>query len=338
MQKTSYNNHYYLLALLSFFMALVPAHRFCSLDVKRRPDLQSDHCPNWCIWIFIVQIWIVYTYASIAKLYPDWLDGSAIASLLRTKTHYVLIGGLLGQKWFQLFLAYGGILFDLLIVPALLWKQTFQIALGLSAVFHLFNSIVFQIGVFPYMALALNVFFFDGETIRSYCFKRKSPGAPYGLPPCPARPLVVYGLALYFMLQILIPLRHHAIAGDVTWTEEGHRHAWRMMLRNKVGVIRMHAIDHASAQQWRINLRDFLTPKQVQKIATRPDMLWQFCQFLKAHFAQRGIPNVSLYATSMVQLNGHPYRPLYDNTFDLARVDWYHWRHNSWITLQRHPP
>lgn len=72
MQKTNYNNHYYLLLLLSFSMALVPAHRFASSDVKRRPDLRSEHCPNWCIWIFIVQIWIVYTYTSIAKLYPDW--------------------------------------------------------------------------------------------------------------------------------------------------------------------------------------------------------------------------------------------------------------------------
>lgn len=48
---------------------------------------------------------------------------------------------------------------------------------------------------------------------------------------------------------------------------------------------------------------------------------------------QRGIPNVSLYVYSSVRLNGHRYSPLYDSTFDLARVDWRHWRHNSWIML-----
>ena len=68
MQKASYNNHYYLLMLLSFLMVLLPANRYASLDVKFNPSLKRLSMPSWCKWIFVIQLFILYTYASIAKL------------------------------------------------------------------------------------------------------------------------------------------------------------------------------------------------------------------------------------------------------------------------------
>src|SRR5690606_16720333 len=154
MQKTSYNNHYYLLMLLAYIMAFFPAHKDASLDAKRNPNLRSHSMPNWIRWTIILQLFIVYTYASVAKLYADWLDFSMIDVLMQSKMDYFLIGELLQQKWVHKIVAIFGILFDLLIVPALLWKPTRKIAFVLSIFFHLFNSIVFQIGIFPYLSLA----------------------------------------------------------------------------------------------------------------------------------------------------------------------------------------
>ncbi len=37
--------------------------------------------------------------------------------------------------------------------------------------------------------------------------------------------------------QVYLPVRHYFIPGNVFWTEEGHRMAWRMMLRNKAGEV-----------------------------------------------------------------------------------------------------
>ena len=37
-------------------------------------------------------------------------------------------------------------------------------------------------------------------------------------------------LALYIFLQCVIPLRHYLYPGDVNWTLEGDRMAWRMKL------------------------------------------------------------------------------------------------------------
>ncbi|NBC57075.1 MAG: HTTM domain-containing protein, partial [Bacteroidetes bacterium] len=116
MQKTSYNNHYYLLILLLIFMSIVPAHRYKSVDVKLNPKLKCHHMPNWVIIFIVAQLWIVYTYASVAKIYPDWLDATVPKLLMQGKSHFYLVGELLQQSWIHYSIAYFGILFDLLIV------------------------------------------------------------------------------------------------------------------------------------------------------------------------------------------------------------------------------
>ena len=68
MQKSYYNNHYYLLLLISFLMIFLPANRYASLDVKQRRVNQEQTMPNWISLLFIFQMFIVYFYASVAKL------------------------------------------------------------------------------------------------------------------------------------------------------------------------------------------------------------------------------------------------------------------------------
>jgi uncharacterized membrane protein YphA (DoxX/SURF4 family) len=48
MQKSSYNNHYYLLMLLSGIMVFLPAHKYASVDVKLNPERKSYSMPQWC--------------------------------------------------------------------------------------------------------------------------------------------------------------------------------------------------------------------------------------------------------------------------------------------------
>ena len=44
MQKTSYNNHYYLMLLFNFIFCFLPANRYHSIDVKMKPNLQRLAC------------------------------------------------------------------------------------------------------------------------------------------------------------------------------------------------------------------------------------------------------------------------------------------------------
>ena len=174
MQKTAYNNHYYLLLLISFLMIFLPSNSYASLDVRQNRIKEENTMPYWISLLFIIQVAIVYVFASIAKFYPDWLDGTFTRNLLADSTNVIALKKLFLQKWFYLFIAYMGIIFDLLIVPLLLFKKTRMLALLASLTFHLFNAIFLEIGIFPFFALTFALFFYEPETIRSVFLRRKT--------------------------------------------------------------------------------------------------------------------------------------------------------------------
>ncbi|MCR9265367.1 MAG: HTTM domain-containing protein [Flavobacteriaceae bacterium] len=330
MQKTSYNNHYYLLMLLAYIMAFLPAHKDASLDAKLNPKLHSFTMPNWVRWTIIFQLFIVYTYASVAKLYGDWLDFSIIELLMKSKSDYFLIGELLQEKWVHKIVAFFGIFFDLLIVPALLWKPTRKIAFALAIFFHLFNSAVFQIGIFPYLSLAFTVFFFEPQTIRNVFLKTKKVVVEQSKTLPENHRWVLGILGGYFLIQLLLPLRHHAFQDDVLWTEEGHRLSWRMMLRSRSGTIRYRVVNKKTDKVTFIDLGDYLTKKQRRRVACYPDFAWQFAQHLKKDYAQKG-EDIQVFVTNTVKINQGEYYEFIDPKVDLASVPWKHFAHNDWI-------
>lgn len=333
MQKTHYNNHYYLLILLSIFMLIVPAHAYFSSDAKRWNSVVSTTCPRWCINIFIAQMWIVFTFASLHKLYPGWLNGDFIFMNFVGKKDYWLIGDLLQKGWLQQIVIYGGILFDGLIIYFLLWKRTRKAAFIIGIFFHLFNSIVFQIGIFPYLMISLMVFFFEPEVVRRTFFRKKpivkiEKSLPALTPSCLAFMLV---FSIYFGHQLYLPLRHHLYKGDVFYTEEGHRLAWRMMLRYKSGYTNYNIYDPKSDSSWVVRPADRLTRKQAYSLPGHPDMIWQFAQYLEKEYKKEGFEDVEIRVESFVRLNREPQVRLIDNNIDLTKVRWQSLKHSDWI-------
>ncbi len=335
MQKTNYNNHYYLLLILLLAMCIVPANRYASLDVKRKPEIQSLTCPRWCVWLFITQITIVYFYASIAKIHPDWIEGKPISIMFANKQNYFLIGSLLQKEWLQSIVVYGGILFDGLVVPGLLWRKTRKYAFALSIPFHLFNSIVFQVGIFPYLALAWTLFFYPPEVSRKL-FLNNRPALSEDYEPrhtaeYKVNRVIIGVLIIHFAIQILLPLRHHYFKSNVLWTEEGHRLAWRMMLRVKRGDIKFTIKNKDGHEEWEVKPTEYVTYKQASFIAYKPDFLWQFVQILKKDYTDKGYPDIEIYAKGKISVNGDKKQALYDPKVDLAKVRWHPWKHAEWL-------
>lgn len=331
MQKTSYNNHYYLLILISGIMCFFPANAGCSIDAKINPSTKKEWMFGYVKWTIVLQLFIVYTYASVAKIYGDWLDFSIIKILMSSKAHYYIIGDLLQQTWVHRIIGVFGILFDLLVIPALLWKPTRKIAFLAGIFFHLFNSIVFQIGIFPYLSLAFTVFFFEAETIRGIFFKRKPSYAKNEVKiPSFKNALLTLG-GIYFIIQLVLPIRHHFIKDDVLWTEEGHRMSWRMMLRNRTGNLQFKVVNKKTNTTTLVDPKEYLSKKQGARIAAYPDFIWQFARRLKREYTEKG-EAVSIYATnSKVSINGKPYRAFIDPKVDLADESWNHFKHHEWI-------
>lgn len=334
MQKTAYNNHYYLLLLLSGLMFFLPANKNYSLDARSTPGIREHTMFSYVKWIIVLQLLIVYTYAAIAKMYGDWLDFSIIEILFKAKIDYPLVGALLQDPTVHKFIGLSGILFDLFIVPALLWKRTRKWAFVASIFFHLFNSIIFQIGIFPYLSLAFTLFFFPPEMIRRIFLKGKTPVFGERLQVPENKNWVKGLLGFYFLIQLLLPIRHYFIKDDVLWTEEGHRLSWRMMLRSRQGIITYRVVNKTTGDVHMVDQDAYLTKAQQRKTASYPDFIWQFARHLKQEYRSRG-EEVSVFVDSRVGVNGKPFAPFIDPETDLANEPWNYFWHNAWILPSR---
>ncbi|HET8887128.1 MAG TPA: HTTM domain-containing protein, partial [Salinimicrobium sp.] len=220
--------------------------------------------------------------------------------------------------------------FDLLIIPFLLWKKTRTFAFIAAIFFHLFNSFVFQIGIFPYLALGFTVFFFPTQKINNLFLSNKPHYDGSEITISKYKKILIAFLSLWFVVQISLPLRHWFFKDDVLWTEEGHRLSWRMMLRSKSGIAVYKVIDKATGEKIVIDKSDYLTSVQIRAASTKPDVIWQFAQYLEKEFEKKG-KAVGVYVTCWVSINGKPSKQLINSKVDLAAEEWKHFSHHDWI-------
>lgn len=330
MQKSSYNNHYYLLLLISIIMLFLPANQYASLDAKRNPSIKSLSMPQWCSWVMIAQIAILYFFATIAKFYPGWLDGS-FTRLLFVNNPFEVIKQVVEHPSFHLFIAYSGILFDLLIVPLLLIRKTRTMAFFAAIFFHLFNAIFLHIGIFPFFALSFTVFFYPPDFMRKIFFKRK-PILEETEINYETKLTLLWFFIPYFIIQLALPIRHWFIPHDVLWTEEGHRLSWRMMLRSRQAITHFRIIDKETDDLILYDYRKNLSDKQQNFVAANPDGIWQMAQIIKKEFADKN-QDVSIFVDSQVSINGGMYQQFIDPNVDFATAKWNYFGHDEWILI-----
>ncbi|MFY0535421.1 hypothetical protein [Nannocystis pusilla] len=128
-------------------------------------------------------------------------------------------------------------------------------------------------------------------------------------------------MAIYVGWQLLFPLRHWLYPGDVAWTEEGHKFAWRMKLRDKDGYVRFFATDPELGATWKIDLTGRLPGWQREEMGGRPEMILQYARFLADDLRARGHAAIEVRVVALVSLNGRTPQPLVDPTVDLAHVE-----------------
>jgi len=334
MQKTWYNNHYYLIMLLCILLFMVPANGYAALDSRQKPGIKTVNVPYWCHLIFILQLTIMYFFAAIAKCYPDWLNGTYPYVLFNN--YNFTLPHVLKTPAFYSFIALGGFLFDLLIVPLLLYKKTRFLATLASLAFHLFNSFTLgsEIGFFPYLSLGMLVFFYPPETIRKLFFPTKAvlSDAHSAAGSHNNKGVVRYLLVPFFIIQLALPLRHLLISGNVLWTEEGHRLSWRMMQKAKSGTTQFRVVDRHTNKELPYNLKNILLSNQIRNLGGKPDMIWQAAQLIRKDCAAHG-KEVAVYVTAKASLNGHAERLFINPATDLAHTTYNYFGHDSWVLL-----
>jgi hypothetical protein len=341
LDKTYYLNHYYLVTIFSFLLILVPANRYFSFDVLRKPSLQVSQVPSWTILIFKYQLCVIYCCAGLSKLTQDWLVlAMPLKIWLPAKSSIPFIGPFLRYEWTAYFFSWASALFDLSIVFLLLNKTSRRLGYLLVIIFHVLTALLFQIGMFPWLMMSATLIFFS-ENFHIRLINRirnlfSVPVAKYHtdklLPVnLPLQKLQLILLSIYFLFQVLIPFRFLLYPGTLLWTEEGFRFSWRVMLMEKSGTSFFYVKDSSTGKKFEVNNADFLTAYQERMVETQPDMMLQYAHILKHQYLLRGISHPEITVQSYVALNGRGSRLFIDSTVNLAEVKETWFGHQQWI-------
>ena len=337
LEQTRYLNHFYLIVLLSSVMIFIPASRSLSLDAKWFREKQKKYASKWHLWLLRFMIGIPFFLGGIAKINPDWLAGQPLGIWLSNDTDFPIIGRFFTEKWMILIMSYSGLLIDLLIVPFLLIKRTRVYAFLIGLSFHVMNSQLFSIGIFPWFMIASTTLFFDpdwpkkiinklvkkdvwilNKTVefknKTFSYKEK---------------VITTCLVLWAILMVAIPLRHFIIPGNVSWTEEGHKYAWHMKLRTKRAQGVFIVKDSNDILIKIIDVKKVLPSWQRKKTISRPPIIWQFANQVKENYKNKGM-DVSVYADIQAKLNGRPYQQFTNPNVDLTKQPFPVWK-ADWI-------
>jgi len=318
-------NHQYLICLFSFLLIFVPANRALSLDAWLKPRVRSKTTPAWTLWLLRAQISVVYIFAGIAKISPDWLRGEPMRIWL-AQTEFTIIGRFFREPWAVYAFSYAGLLLDLFIVPFLVWRRTRLAAFYTVSVFHLVNAQLFRIDMFPWLAIAATTLFLSPSWPRRLItIFRKTESVPVtDFTPVSHRKqsVILLSVAIYVAIQVLVPLRHFLYRGGIEWLYSEHRFSWRMLIQSQRVRAYFYVTDPNSGQAVPVNPVEYLHPWHLDRMGWRPDMLVQFAHYLAKVMPQSGPKPLKVEARVFVGFNGRKPQLIIDPNVDLAAEPW----------------
>ena len=230
-------------------------------------------------------------------------------------------------------MSWAGAIFDLTIVPFLLWRKTRPYSYAVLVLFHVATGLLFPaIGMFPWIMMGAALIFFDPDWPLRLATRLRGSHGPQTRtpPPQPSYPpgdrpswrvqAVFFLVAAFLAVQVLVPLRHLAYPGNVRWTEEGYHFSWRVLITEKTGLVRFRVKSSATDGERLVYPDDYLTPTQVERMASQPDLVLATAHIIRDDFTRRGHPAVEVRADAYVAFNGRPATRLIDPAVDLAAI------------------
>ncbi len=164
LDKSYYLNHYYFVSIVAFLLIWLPANAQLSVDAKRNPSIRRDTIPQWPIFLLRFQLGIVYCFAGLAKINPDWLlEAQPLRMWLQAFRDLPLVGDLFATSWLAFVFSWFSCFYDLTIPFFLSNSKTRNIAYVFVVVFHILTWLLFPIGVFPWVMIFSTLIFFPAS-------------------------------------------------------------------------------------------------------------------------------------------------------------------------------
>ena len=343
--KTTYLNHYYFISSISFLMCSLPLNCFYSLD-SYLSNKSYSIVKKWTVDSLKLMLCIVYFYAGIAKINSEWLLKAMPLSIwLPSKYDLPIIGqNLMQEEWVHFFMSWGGMFYDLLIPFLLLYSRTRLFGFALVVFFHAFTKVLFPIGMFPYIMIVASLIFFDPKFhlsilnlinkffINAAKFLNQNTDRKINIiktPPITNKSTLNI-IIIFFIFQILTPLRYSLYPGELFWNEEGYRYSWRVMLIEKRGYSNFKIVDSISKKYFYVQNDDFLTSYQEKQMSFQPDFILEYAHYLGDHFKIQGHKNIQVFVDCHVALNGRSSKRFVDPKVNLYNQT-ESFKHKTWI-------
>ena len=368
MDSTLYNNHIYLISLLSFAMIFLQADVKYSYKAYRKKVLEIPKISAWQQYILMFLIALPYFFGGIAKLHSNWLHTNLVPEIITSAKNSYLVK-LFSEDVLIPFVKYGGLIYDLGIVFLLLYKRTRIFAVGLILLFNITNnSMLFDdIGIFPFFMILATILFFDSDKVGAFVHTIFGKNAPkkkslskkemkrlskekkrlgtqevekvqetsnvvVGLP-IGKKKIIAVSLIVFVTFHLLFPFRYLLYNNNPEWMGVSAHFAWRMKMQTKeIVTLDLTLKDRATGATGEIKANTFLSHNQMLHFVDRPMNLVQFAKNIQPKIEKEyGITNPMVLADVVVKFNGLPAQRMIVQGIDLTEVDERDYSDMSWI-------
>lgn len=363
LDKGHYNNHFYLISILLFFLSITNANRWGIISLS---GIKTKTVPYWQLMLFKVQIFIVYFYGGLAKIESDWLSGYPMRFWLYDKVGNVPepFSSFFETEFAALFVSWFGLVFDLLIGFMLFSRKWRRIAWIPLILFHVSNHFLWTIGEFPWLMLLLTSIYFNPDwAAKAFGTLRQKPVTfmkhilsffnpiklwkwmnPFrkdeeteAIESITVEPTVktkaLHGfLVVWLSFQLLFPFRQFLFEGNPSWTGEGHLFAWRMMLMEDIGAFRMKVTIPEAQESFYIGFDQYMNYGQMFRLTRTPTAVLQFAHFINDQLKENAdVQDAEIYLEMWKSVNEREPQLFNDTTLNYAKVEYSAFKHSDWI-------
>ncbi|XP_070186460.1 vitamin K-dependent gamma-carboxylase-like isoform X2 [Littorina saxatilis] len=370
LEKTRWNNHSYLFGIIAFLLLVTDGHHFWSLDGFFDKDVRNADVPLWNYTLFRTQIFLVYFLAGVKKLDIDWVSGYSMA----LASHWVFepFKFVMTEEQVDYVVVHlGGLTIDLFVGFLLFFDKTRLMGMLISGSFHLMNSQLFSIGMFPWAMLG---------TIPLFCYpnwprplfrlvpramriltpdddsddRQPSPHCLYPKesvkPECkntsdtedsvssqitpPTRPSLRHHATTLFSVLFILWQLFLPFSHSIT---KGHN-SWTEGVYGYSWDMMIHSRD---TQHVRITFVDKDTGRQgylnphmwtnTWRWASHPDMMKQYAKCIAENLRKHDVNNVELYFDVWISLNKRFQQRIVDPRVDMLTADWNLFKATPWV-------
>lgn len=361
--KTLYNNHLYLIALIAFVMIFIEADKKYSLRAKFSKKQLVKVVPAWNQYILIFLISLPYFFGGIAKLSSNWLDTN-LTSVIIKQSNGSFLYQLLPETILNNLITYGGVLFDLSIVFILLNKRTRKVGLLLVVIFSLINGTILfsDIGIFPFFMICSTILFLNSDKVGAFLdvflvkkatekkFKNKQERKEFMAKQRLVnqanntienkkegwnnfRRATAFYILVFVIFHLLFPFRYMFLTTNPEWTGIASRFSWRMKMQTRnVTEFDMSLTDTKTSNTYHLDGKSYVTKNQYIHMLEDPFTFIHLSKYISEKLEREsGIVNPSIKAKIKVEFNGLPNQYMISPNVDLTKLSESPFEDASWI-------